>query len=146
MLVVVVALAAAVILGVLDYRLDDLTRSETSSASAIAIASKIMIAAGIIGAAVLVLVEGVSVSLAPNREEWIAAGLLVPVWICTVYCVASAGLVARAIIHFSIIIAIAIAVSEGAVITWPTVVSMAGLIVTTAATVWFYVKDNPRHG
>jgi hypothetical protein len=145
MLVVVVAFAAAIILGVLDYRLDALTRSETSAANAVAIASKIMVGAGVIGAVLLLFVEGVSESLAPNRLEWIAAGLLVPGWICTVYCVANAGLVARALIHFSIIVAIVIAVSEGAVITWPTIVSMAGLIATTAATVWFYLKDNPRH-
>jgi len=145
MTVVVVAFAAAILLGVLDYRLDALTRSETSAANAIAIASKIMIAAGVIGAVLLLFVEGVSESLAPSRPEWIAAALLVLGWICTVYCVANAGLVSRALIHFSIIIAIVIAVSEGAVMTWPTMVSMAGLVVTTAATVWFYLKDNPRH-
>ena len=144
-MIVVVAVAAALILGVMDYKLDELTQLNTSTISTITTASKILIATGVMGAIILLAIKKTSETIMPSKLELIVAGLLVPGWICTVYCIANAGLAARALIHCSIIVAIAIAVMEGAVITWPTIVSIVGLLVATVCTVWFYLKDNPRH-
>ena len=142
--VVAVAVLASVIFGVLDYRLDELTQSKTTARDTISIASKVLVVSGIAGAVMLLALDGITPAALPSQGEVVVGVLLMLGWICTMYCVAYAGLIGRAMIHWSIVVAIAIAVAYGATLTWPTVVSMVILIASTASTVWFYLKDNPR--
>ena len=142
--VVAVAVLASVIFGVLDYRLDELTRSKTTARDTITIASKVLVVSGIAGAAMLLALDGINMAALPSQAEVTVGALLTLGWVCTMYCVAYAGLVGRAMIHWSIIVAIGIAVAYGATLTWPTVVSMVVLVASTGSMVWFYLKDNPR--
>ena len=135
-----IAAMGAISLGVADVMLKSEVESGKSGLGAVVVGLKVLAVAGILAFGALLFIA--SPALATEKEVASGTALLIG-WVASIYCMSKAGITSRAVIHCSVAVAIAISVYNGAKINKGIVLSVIGLLLTTAATVWTFNKANP---
>ena len=135
-----IAAIGATSMGVADVILKSEVETGVTGMEAVIVGLKVLVVAGILAFILLLLVTTRDL---PTKKEMEAGLALLIGWTASIYCISKAGITSRAVIHCSVAVAIAISVYRGAKIDNEIFLSLAGLLLTTAATVWTFNRANP---
>ena len=135
-----VAAIGAVSLGMADVILKSEVEGGSAGLEAVTVGLKVLVVSGILAFLGLLFMAKMQL---PSKKEAEAGLALLIGWAASIYCISKAGITSRAVIHCSVAVAIAISVYRGAKVNKEILLSLAGLLLTTAATVWTFNQANP---
>ena len=135
-----IAAVGAVSLGVADVILKSEVESGVTGLEAVSVGLKVLVVSGVLAFFTLLFLTKMSF---PTKKEAESGLALLIGWAASIYCISKAGITSRAVIHCSVAVAMAISIYQGAKVNNEILLSLAGLLLTTAATVWTFNRANP---